>query len=245
MMLLIAGGFGAQGLSACAALAHFPITRVRFVLTGLPAFYAVSSKCLGNEEAFHRTLIVLKRFANYFEAIGSVGKTPSVLERVKYCYRWNRRIALYDWNDVEDILPPSVEIEGIACEVMDIKEMKIKTLTGDARTMAMGALSFPGLFPPARSRYVNTTYFSQIPLSTLEDDAVVLWNIMRPKLKSPSMDILLFSAMLWRAEELAHQKLRKFRVRMVDLPPVTSTDIHDPRGLLEKVRLILKNDGGF
>jgi len=221
---LVAGGSGIQGLVVV------PFLRVfdgKLLTNGVGGFFAILKEKLGEEVALDRTLKFIERFERTLRVMDRCGICDEKIPRwkvkmiaYKYCVMWARRLYLNLWEEMEDLLEGLHGDTEIEVEVLDLEEGKVKLLEGDVKKKARGCVAFLGLFPPLDGRYITTTYYSQIPITFVQEDDIVLLNLSDPsKCDVRVADEVLTQVSDIRSHYLVKRIIAERHPKVIKVPP--------------------------
>ncbi|ONN28096.1 hypothetical protein XJ44_00035 [Thermosipho affectus] len=226
-MRIHVGGYGLQGLAAIPAIERFLSPKdknLEIIANGLAGFYAILFENFGSEKAIEKINSFVKKFESTFWIIDRVQKKEKIDKRksrknkIKYCILWSTSIAIHKWKEVEEFLGGLNEDTCVKAEVINLEKQTVELYEGSSYNVAKACLAFPGVFPPFKRKYINTTYLSQIPVSFIEDGDIVVLNFRDlSQIKFESASEILLQAMECRMIEFAKRVLESKNVEKIDI----------------------------
>ncbi|AKI97834.1 hypothetical protein [Kosmotoga pacifica] len=221
-MKLHAGGFGLSGLMAIPYIRQYlsEDESPNIVSNGIAGLYAVSFLEFGKARAKEVVLDFLKDFEEPLKIMersySGYDKKMSKKREIEYCVKWTTSDHVAEWKDFYWFGKFSdTTHSAIYLELIDLLERKVLLFNGPARKMAQAAVAFPGLFQPFESRYINTTYYTQIPVVFAEDGDTVLLNFRIPREKPLSANQLLTHILELKGVTLAKEILHRKKVKIL------------------------------
>lgn len=214
------GGFGLQGLAGIPMVNIFFENNFKMglIVNGISGFYASLADSLGKETAYRRTLDLIKTFGETFRVME---RSPGINKKNKiyHCVKWSNTTAVNTWEAIEAFVDGIEGETEVVSEVMDLEERKITRISGKAMDVALSSIAIPGLFPPFQDRYITTTFFSQIPVSFLEDGDVILLNLRNLKGCLPcNANDIIGQSMELKAMELAREQIKRKNLKVIPQP---------------------------
>lgn len=223
-MRLHAGGFGLSGLVTIPYLCEYFDKGVvsEFILNGIAGLYAISVKEFGKDIAAEIVLDFLKTFEDplkamekaYVDHLNSYSKDSSRKKEIDYCVKWTIADHIVNWESFlwfekfSNTVYPDIFIE-----LLDLAEKKPLLFNENAKDMAKASVAFPGLFPPLGRRYVSTTYYTQIPVSFVEDGDTVILNLLEPEAYPQNANQILTRVLQLRQIALAKALLSEKKIK--------------------------------
>ncbi|SHH39879.1 hypothetical protein [Thermosipho atlanticus] len=226
-MRIHVGGYGLQGLAAIPVIEKFLSKKdknLEIIANGLAGFYAILFENFGSEKAREKINSFVKKFESTFRVINRVQKGEEIDKRkarkkkIKYCVLWSTSIAIHERKEIEEFLGDLNINTCVKAEVINLEKQTVELYEGSSYNVAKACLAFPGVFPPFKGKYVNTTYLSQIPVSFIEDGDIVVLNFRDlPQIKFESASEILLQAMECRMIEFAKRVLKSKNVEKIEI----------------------------
>ena len=219
-MNLHAGGFGLSGLMAIPYIRKYlrKEKTTGIILNGIAGLYAISAKEFSKRKAAEIVLDFLKTFEDPLKVMerayaGSCKGSTTGRKEIVYCARWTTAGYLANWESFCWFESFSNTVyTGIYIELLDLVEKRPLLFNGTAKAMAQASVAFPGLFPPLGGRYVSTTYYTQIPVSFVEDGDTVILNLLKSDASPQNANQILTRVLQLRQIALAKELLGRKKV---------------------------------
>ncbi|OAA29350.1 hypothetical protein AT15_02190 [Kosmotoga arenicorallina S304] len=220
-MNLHAGGFGLSGLMAIPHIREYlrKEKTTGIILNGIAGLYTVSIREFDKRKAAEVVMDFLETFENSLKVMertyaGNCKKSTTYRKEIAYCAHWTTAGHLVNWESFRWFESFSNTVySGIYIELLDLVEKRPLLFSGTAKAMAQASVAFPGLFPPLGGRYVSTTYYTQIPVSFVEDGDTVILNLLKPDASPQNANQILTRVLQLRQTALAKELLSKKKIK--------------------------------